>query len=280
MALLDFLKERRTEDGRSLEELPVDSVFPNPAQPRKVFDEESIAELARSIEQVGLIQPIVVRRNGPVYELISGERRLRAVKKLGRAKILCIVEKGKEDTDSALMAVVENLQREDLGFFEEAECYRQLIGEFGLTQEELSGRIGKSQSFVANKLRLLKLGEDERTLIQTGGLSERHARALLKLDDAEERLAVIKKAAGDRLSVQQTENLVEKTLSGGARGGKPRPVVIRLVKDYRVFMNTVNKACDQLRSGGVGVETEQRDRSDGVDIVIRITNPKTEKQDA
>ncbi len=276
MALLNFLKDKKTETDRSLEELPVDSIFPNPAQPRKIFDEESIAELARSIEQVGLIQPLVVRRNGPVFELISGERRLRALKLLGEKNALCIIEKSAEDTDSALMAVVENLQREDLGFFEEAECYLRLIGEFGLTQEELSGRIGKSQSFVANKLRLLKLGEEERALIRTGGLSERHARALLKLDDTEERLAVIKKAIGERLSVQQTENLVEKTLSGG-RGGKPRPVVIRLVKDYRVFMNTVNKACDQLRSGGVGVETEQRDRPDGVDIVIRITSPKQER---
>ncbi len=280
MALMGFLKERRSEDGRSLEELPVDSVFPNPAQPRKIFDEESIAELARSIEQVGLIQPIVVRRNGPVYELISGERRLRAVKKLGRERILCIVEKGTEDPDSALMAVVENLQREDLGFFEEAECLRQLIAEFGLTQEELSGRIGKSQSYVANKLRLLKLGAEERKLIQSGGLSERHARALLKLDDPEQRYTVIMKAAGERLSVQQTENLVEKTLSGVRGGGRPRPVVIRLVKDYRVFMNTVNKACDQLRSGGVDVETEQRDRPDGVDIVIRITSPRAEKENA
>ncbi|MBQ1684734.1 MAG: ParB/RepB/Spo0J family partition protein [Clostridia bacterium] len=275
MALLDFLKDKKTEQSRALEELPVDSIVPNPAQPRKTFDEESIEELARSIEQVGLIQPIVVRRSGSVYELISGERRLRAIKKIGAEKVQCIVERGTEDADSALMAVIENLQREDLNFFEESECYRALIDELGVTQEVLAERIGKSQSFVANKLRLLKLTAEERAAVRRFGLSERHARALLKLDPGKERLAVIERAGENRLSVQETERLVEKTLTEAADGrrGKPRPVIIRLVKDYRVFMNTINSACDQLRSGGVKVDVEQKDNENGVEITIRVENP-------
>ena len=279
MPLFDFKKEKKTELGRSLEELPVAVIVPNPAQPRKTFDDESIAELAQSIRQVGLIQPLVVRKNGGVYELISGERRLRAIRSLGIKKVLCIVDRQTQDADSALMAVIENLQREDLNCFEEAECYKTLIDELGLTQEELAVRIGKSQSFVANKLRLLKLSAEARAAIDSFGLSERHARAVLRLDDPDDRMTAVKKAGEGRLSVTETERLVEKLLSENfdrkKAGAKPRPVIIRLVKDYRVFMNTINTACDQLRSGGVDVSVEQLDRDDGVDITIRVTKPET-----
>ena len=278
MPLFDFIKDKKSELGRTLEELPVAVIVPNPAQPRKTFDDESIAELAQSIRQVGLIQPLVVRKNGGIYELISGERRLRAIRSLGIKKVLCIVDRQTQDADSALMAVIENLQREDLNCFEEAECYRALIGELGLTQEELAARIGKSQSFVANKLRLLKLAPEAREAITAGGLSERHARAVLRLDDPDDRMKAIKKAGEGRLSVTETERLVERLLDESydkkRSGAKPRPVIIRLVKDYRVFMNTINTACDQLRSGGVDVQVEQQDRADGVDIAIRVTKPE------
>lgn len=279
MALFDFLKDKKTEIGRTLEELSIDLIVPNPAQPRKTFDDESINELAQSIKQVGLIQPIVVRKNGSEYELISGERRLRACKSLGLEKVLCIVDRQTQDADSALMAVIENLQREDLNFFEESECYKTLLDELELTQEELAARIGKSQSFIANKLRLLKLEKSAQEEIKRYGLSERHARAVLKLDSEEDRLAAIAKAGEGRLSVTETERLVEKLLNEQfdkkKAGAKPRPVIVRLVKDYRVFMNTVNTACDQLRSGGVNVDIEQTDRDDGVDILIRVTKPET-----
>ena len=278
MPLFDFIKDKKSELGRTLEELPVAVIVPNPAQPRKTFDDESIAELAQSIRQVGLIQPLVVRKNGGIYELISGERRLRAIRSLGIKKVLCIVDRQTQDADSALMAVIENLQREDLNCFEEAECYRALIGELGLTQEELAARIGKSQSFVANKLRLLKLAPEAREAITAHGLSERHARAVLRLDDPDDRMKAIKKVGEGRLSVTETERLVERLLDESydkkRSGAKPRPVIIRLVKDYRVFMNTINTACDQLRSGGVDVQVEQQDRADGVDIAIRVTKPE------
>lgn len=280
MALFDLIREKGAGPNRSLLELPVSAIVPNPAQPRKNFDEESIAELARSIEQLGLIQPLVVRKNGGVYELISGERRLRAVRSLGMKKVLCIVDGRADDAESALMAAVENLQREDLGFFEEAECYKKLTDEFGLTQEELAARIGKSQSFIANKLRLLRIEPAVREAIGRYGLSERHARALLRLRTAGERMAVVMRVGENRLSVNETEHIVEKKLDekydARRAGARPRPVIVRLVKDYRVFLNTLSAACEKLRSGGTEVSMEKTDREDGLDVLIRVTAPKAE----
>ena len=221
MALFDFLKDKKSgtagaqpaEAKRQLVELALDSIVPNPAQPRKTFDDESISELAQSIRQVGLIQPLVVRKNGETYELIAGERRLRALRSLGSEKALCIVDNSAVDADSALMAVVENLQREDLNYFAEAECYKALLDELKLTQEELASRLGKSQSFIANKLRILKLSPEVREAVGLYGLSERHARAVLRLSDDADKLAIIKKAGEDGLSVKDTERLVEKKLN-------------------------------------------------------------------
>lgn len=286
MALFDFLKDKKSgtagaqpaEAKRQLVELALDSIVPNPAQPRKTFDDESISELAQSIRQVGLIQPLVVRKNGETYKLIAGERRLRALRSLGAEKALCIVDNSAVDADSALMAVVENLQREDLNYFEEAECYKALLDELKLTQEELASRLGKSQSFIANKLRILKLSPEVREAVGLYGLSERHARAVLRLSDDADKLAIIKKAGEDGLSVKDTERLVEKKLNSlfdsKKDGAKPRPVIMRIVKDYRMFMNTVNSACEHLRSGGMNVDVSQSDRADGVDITIHVTqNP-------
>lgn len=278
MALFNFIKEKKEDQGRQLTELPVASIVPNPNQPRKTFDDESIAELAQSIQQVGLIQPLVVRRNGDTYELIAGERRLRAVRSLGLERVSCIVDSGMQDSDSALMAVIENLQREDLNYFEEAECYKALLDGLDLTQENLAERLGKSQSFIANKLRMLKLSQPVREAINAYGLSERHARSILKLKDDSDRLDIVVKAGEDGLSVKDTERLVEKRLNalfdGKKEGARPRPVILRMVKDYRMFMNTVNSACDHLRSGGMNVDVEQSDREDGVDIVIHVTSER------
>lgn len=274
MAFIDYFRDRSKELGRSLEEVPVNRIVPNPSQPRKTFDDESIQELARSIEQVGLIQPLVVRRNGGAYELISGERRLRAVESLGMDKVLCIVDRFTQDSDSALMAIIENLQREDLNFFEEAECYNMLISELGFTQEELAERIGKSQSFIANKLRLLRLEPQVREAVKRRGFSERHARALLKLNGAVERMEMIIKIGEGGLSVKDTERLIEKKLDDNydrrARGARPRPVIVRLVKDLKIFMNTLEQACEQLRGSGVGVDMTRVENENGADISIHI----------
>lgn len=275
MALFGSKKETKqaAEPSIRLEEIPVGLIKPNPDQPRRLFDEESIKELASSIKQVGLIQPLVVRKDGERYFLISGERRLRAVKLLSWPSVQCIVSNF-GDEDSALMAIVENLQREDLHFFEEAECYASLLEKLGITQDELGVRIGKSQSFIANKLRILKLSPLIRKAVVEAELSERHTRALLRLPTDAEREEAVSKISARSLSVKETEKLVDSMLREKEAEGsavKPRPKVIRIFRDYKLFINTVNAACDQLRESGLTVDVEQSDRSDGVDIVIRIT---------
>ena len=276
MALFGTKKDVKPEDPPAvrLEDIPVSLILPNPDQPRRSFDETGIAELAASIKQVGLIQPLVVRREAEHYVLIAGERRLRAVKQLGRNNVQCIVTVSAGDDNSALMAIVENLQREDLHFFEEAECYSALLDKLGLTQDELGVRIGKSQSFIANKLRLLKLSPSLRKAVIDGKLTERHTRALLKLPTDAEREEAVKRIVSKNLSVKETERLVESMLEAAeqnAQSAKPRPKIIRIFRDYKLFINTVNTACDQLRESGLDVAVEQTDRDNGVDIVIRIS---------
>ncbi len=275
MPVFDFIKEKPGERARALMELPVSAIRRNPYQPRATFDEESIAELAQSIRQVGLLQPLLVRKVADGYELVAGERRLRAVASLGMEKVPCIVQQEIVDETSAMMALIENLQREDLHYLEEAQCYQSLIETYRLTQEELAQRLGKSQSSIANKLRLLKLSDEVKTAMTDARLSERHARALLRLPDDKARLDAVDKVAEKGLSVKETENMVEKTLNRAydekADGAKPRPVILRIVRDYRLFMNTINSAVNQLREAGMLVEVEQADRPDGVDINIRVT---------
>lgn len=276
MPVFDFLKENKSPEAvKQLVELPVAKIRPNPYQPRTTFDEESIAELAQSIRQVGLLQPLLVRKVGDAYELVAGERRLRAVTSLGMERVSCIIQQEILDETSAVMALIENLQREDLHFLEEAQCYASLLETYSLTQEQLADKLGKSQSSIANKLRLLKLSDEVKVKMVDAHLTERHARALLKLNDDKSRLDMVGKINERTLSVKETELLVEKILNRQydekADGAKPRPVIIRVVRDYRIFMNTINDAVSALRESGMIVEVEQVDRPDGVDIGIKIT---------
>lgn len=276
MPVFDFIRNSDGAKGtKRLVEVNVASIHPNPYQPRATFDEESIAELAQSIQQVGLLQPLLVRKVDDGYELVAGERRLRAVTSLGMEKVACIVQQDIEDESSAMMALIENLQREDLHYLEEAQCYQKLLETYGLTQEELANRLGKSQSSIANKLRLLKLSDEVKAAMTEKRLSERHARALLKLTDDKQRLDAVEKIAEKGLSVKETEQMVEKTLNKAydekQDGAKPRPKLMRIVRDYRLFMNTINQAVNQLRESGMTVEVEQSDRADGVDIKISVT---------
>ena len=276
MPVFDFIRNSDGAKGsKRLVEVNVASIHPNPYQPRATFDEESIAELAQSIQQVGLLQPLLVRKVDDGYELVAGERRLRAVTSLGMEKVACIVQQDIEDESSAMMALIENLQREDLHYLEEAQCYQKLLETYGLTQEELANRLGKSQSSIANKLRLLKLSDEVKAAMTEKRLSERHARALLKLTDDKQRLDAVEKIAEKGLSVKETEQMVEKTLNKAydekQGGAKPRPKLMRIVRDYRLFMNTINQAVNQLRESGMTVEVEQSDRADGVDIKISVT---------
>ena len=276
MPVFDFIRNSDGAKGsKRLVEVNVASIHPNPYQPRATFDEESIAELAQSIQQVGLLQPLLVRKVDDGYELVAGERRLRAVTSLGMEKVACIVQQDIEDESSAMMALIENLQREDLHYLEEAQCYQKLLETYGLTQEELANRLGKSQSSIANKLRLLKLSDEVKAAMTEKRLSERHARALLKLTDDKQRLDAVERIAEKVLSVKETEQMVEKTLNKAydekQDGAKPRPKLMRIVRDYRLFMNTINQAVNQLRESGMTVEVEQSDRADGVDIKISVT---------
>lgn len=279
MAVFDFLRDSTSrESGKKLEEIQVSKIVPNPNQPRKTFDDESIAELAQSIRQVGLIQPLVVRRQGDVYELIAGERRLRAIKLLELERVTCIVQNDIVDESSAMMALIENLQRENLNFFEEAQCYSDLIDTYSLTQEALAEKLGKSQSSIANKLRVLKLPPAVKEAMTDAGLTERHARALLRIADENEQLAIIKEVKDKGMSVKETEQRVEKQLNKlydeRKDGAKPRPVMLRMIKDYRLFMNSINSAVEQLRYAGLIVDVRQADRDDGVDISISVTRPQ------
>ncbi len=250
--------------GRSLFLLPIGSIRPNPDQPRRTFSREELQELTISIAQVGLIQPLVVRPVGDGYELISGERRLRACELLGLREVPCIVEQVSPQR-SAIMALVENVQRADLSFWEEAEGYRRLLTVYGLSREELCQRIGKSPAFLSNKLRLLRLSPAVREAAEQGNLSERHARALLALENENEQLRLVERIVKEGWSVRQAEAYVEKNAP------KPRPLrVLRLKRDCRLFLNGLNTLLDQLRQAGMGAEMDTERREDGLDVTIRI----------
>ena len=249
---------------RSLFLLPIDSIKPNPDQPRREFGREELQELTISIAQVGLIQPLTVRPAEDGYELISGERRLRACELLGLKEVPCIVEQVSSER-SALMALVENVQRADLSFWEEAEGYRRLLTVYGLSREELCRRIGKSPAFLSNKLRLLKLPPTVRAAAEQGHLSERHVRCLLSLDGEEAQLRLIEHIVTAGWSVRQAEAFVERTAP------RPKPLrVLRLTKDCRLFLNGLNTLLDQLRQAGMGVEMKTEKHPDGLDVVLHI----------
>ncbi len=244
--------------------LPVDSIRPNPDQPRRQFGREELQELTISIAQVGLIQPLTVRRGPEGYELISGERRLRACELLGLREVPCIVVQT-DPEKSALMALVENVQRSDLSLWEEAEGYRRLLTVYGLTREELCRRIGKSPAFLSNKLRLLKLSAPVRTAAERGGLSERHARCLLSLEGEADQLKLIERIVREGWSVRQAEAYVEKNAP------RPKPLrILRLTKDCRLFLNGLATLLDQLRMAGMAAEMETDRREDGLDVAVHI----------
>ena len=262
------VQQCRQTPHRELLQLPVERIAPNPYQPRRQFDEEGLNELKASIRESGLIQPLIVRRVGERYELIAGERRLRACKLLGMREVPCVVESGTGEQDSALMALVENVQRQGLYFLEEAECYRTVLRTYGMTQEMLAARLGKSQSFLANKLRILHLPAAVRKRMQQLRLTERHARALLRLPGEQLQLGVIERIREKGLNVKETERLVDRLL--GADAPPPHPKLVRLLKDYRLFVNTVKYSADQLRDTGLNVEMTQTDYEDGVDMLIKV----------
>ena len=254
-----------------ISEIPIIKIRPNKAQPRKQFNEDELSALSRSIAENGILQPLTVRKvSGTEYELIAGERRLRAAVTAGLRKVPCIVEK-----ESAIYALLENLQRADLGMFEEARGISRLIRRYGLTQEQAAQRLGKSQSSVANKLRLLRLTDDEQEWIERAGLSERHARALLRIENEVTRREALSRIVADNLNVKQTEHLVGILLNSSQKPEKAKGNSKAVIKDVRIFLNTINKAIDTMRLSGIDAQSNKTDTEDFIEYTIRIPKAKT-----
>ncbi|MCD7728118.1 MAG: ParB/RepB/Spo0J family partition protein [Ruminococcus sp.] len=263
------LKTKKKEpDVRRILDIPIDKIRPNPGQPRKNFDIAELTSLAKSIARDGIIQPLSVRKRGEDYELISGERRLRAAKMVGLTTVPCIMFDTSE-RNSALMALIENLERSDLSFFEEAEALSNLVNLYGMTQGDAAVRLGMAQSTVANKLRLLKLPDDERKLVMAMGLTERHARALVQLERKQDRLYVLNQINKQGLNVEKTDKLVRQLLEASAAKksySKRSPVL----KDVRLFFNTVNKAVEVMKLAGVDANATKKQRGNVIEYVITI----------
>lgn len=270
---LQIQKQEKKEDVRNITYLSIDCVRPNPYQPRKQFSKSALEELCESIKQYGVIQPINVRRiSGNNYELVAGERRLRAAVMAGLKEIPAIVI-NVNDNDSAVMALIENLQREDLSYMEEADGYNNLINDHGFTQEDLAQKIGKSQSTIANKIRLLRLPPMVKKILSDNSLTERHARALLKLHDEQLQLKVLKHVCEKGLNVKKTEELVERAIEKYSRQEKekvPERKFTKAIRDIRIFVNTIRQAIDLMKSSGVNAKAAQFDRGEYVEFIIRI----------
>ena len=247
--------------------LPVDAIVPNPDQPRKHFSQPELEELAASIRALGVLQPLTVRRRNGGWELVAGERRLRAARLAGLTQVPCLSVQA-DSQSSSLLALVENLQRRDLDFWEEAQALRRLIDTYHLSQEDAARRLGKSQSAVANKLRLLKLPDDVLSALRDGGCSERHARALLRLEDPEVQREAARQVTAEALTVAQTEALVERLLTVPPKAEKRRPTFI--VKDVRLFLNTLTRGLDLMRSAGVNAQCRREDTDDAILLTIQI----------
>ena len=257
-------------DHGEVQRILINNIRPNPFQPRKSFDAVKIEELAQSVRTYGLLQPILVRRdkNGQ-FQLIAGERRLKACKSLEWTHIPAVI-KDLSDSAMATIALIENLQREDLNFIEEAEGYGRLLEEFGLTQEVLAQRLGKSQSTIANKLRLLKLPCRVKELLLSQDLSERHARALLRLPDEDMQIKVVNEICNLGYTVKQTEKRVDEIVDSGVDvpAAKDRKKVI--IRDIRIFLNTIRQAVSILENGGLGPKMIEKDHGEFLEITIRL----------
>lgn len=258
------MKYKLTKTVNRVLELPVDLIHPNPAQPRREFSEKELEQLANSIRENGLLQPITVRRVEGEYQLISGERRLRAAKLAGLSTIQAIVM----DTDperSAVLALVENLHRQDLNVFEQAAALKALLEQWGVTQEQAAKKLNMAQSTIANKLRLLKLSPDCRALILQYNLSERHARAVLSLPE-EQQKALLTLAGKHQWTVSRLEQAVEKQQKQVKVHKRPRVIV----KDIRLFFNSFQKTVDAMKQAGIHAKTQQVEKEDCIQYIVTI----------
>ena len=264
------MKSAKYKIGGQIILIPQEDIYPNPNQPRSRFDFDELEGLAQSIRQNGIIQPIAVRVNASGnYELISGERRLRASRLVGISLIPCIIMEA-SDEKSALFALIENMQRSDLGFFEEASAIEKLIVDFNMSRDEVCRKLGKAAPTISNKLRLLKLPEDVRLKITQEGLTERHARALLRLPTRAQLDRALSIISDKRLNVAESEKLIDQMLSADKSSKKP---TVKLFKDVRIFVNTLNHAVDTMRRAGIEADSAKSETDEYIEYFVRI--PKT-----
>ena len=258
-------------DSRKIVTLPVGAIKPNPHQPRRQFDPEELRELGESIRLYGILQPLTVRKTGPTtFELVAGERRLRAAVLAGMETVPCLLL-NVDAEQSGLLALVENLQRKDLDFIEEAEGLRSLIRSYGMSQEEAARCISKSQSAVANKLRILKLPPELLTKLRSAGLTERHARALLRLETPEAQWKALEAIIAGDLTVAKTEATIDAMLrKDEAEQKKKRKAPVVVLKDVRIFLNTVTRGLSMMNRRGVRAVCERADTESELVLTIRI----------
>lgn len=255
---------------REVSSIPISKIKTNPYQPRKFFSENAIKELARSIREVGLLQPITLRSTASGYELVAGERRLRACKMLGMKEISAIVVPNMRECEAALLEMIENLQREDLHFLEEAEGYQSLMRQHGLTQEELGRRLSKSQSCIANKVRLLRLPRSIKEKIISYQLTERHARALMRLPDESLQNKIADRAGREGLSVMATENLVEQELARIYVSEDDTQRKVRCHLGHTIYLNSIRHTIEKIRGCGAEIDVVREDKPDKVVLTIEI----------
>jgi ParB family transcriptional regulator, chromosome partitioning protein len=260
------------DQKEEIKKIPIDAIVPNRFQPRTVFDDEKIEELARTIHTHGIIQPIVVREfEDKKFEIIAGERRWRAMKKLGWDEVPAII-KNLNDTETASMALIENLQREELSPIEEAIAYEKLLELHNLTQEALAQRLGKGQSTVANKLRLLKLPNEVQEALLNKTITERHARSLIPLKDPEKQIKLLQEIIEKNLNVKQTEERVVRMLEQSEK--KPKPRRKAFSKDMRIAVNTIRQSLSMVTDSGITLDSEEEEFEDYYQFTIRIPKKK------
>jgi len=261
-------------------QLPVSAIAPNPYQPRRIFNPRGLDELAQSIKVYGVLQPITVRLiNGNSYELVAGERRLRASRLAGMETIPAI-RVDINDLDSAVLAIIENLQRENLHFFEEAEGFRNLMHDYAFTQEAVAVRVGKSQSTVANKMRLLRLSRHIQKFIIDNELTERHARAILRLSNEETQLAMLQKIAVESLTVHRTEEIIDEIVTPPAKSPKNKSIPFKAyVRDIRILTNSIKNDLEIVRRAGLDAQFDMTETDNGynISIVINCNKSKVER---
>lgn len=262
-----FLIDEKLRSAGQVLLIPNEKIYPNPNQPRKIFDQGELVNLAISIRMNGILQPITVRETPKGYELVSGERRLRASRLAGMVAVPCIVIDVNE-LKSAIYSLIENLQRQNLGYFEEALAIEKIMEQFSLSQEETARRLGKAPSTVSNKLRLLTLPREAQRMLVQSSLSERHARALLKLDE-EDVVPVLKKIIEKKMNVAQTEKYIDEFAE---KKNPPKRITKRAFSSVKIFLNTVEGAVKTMQDAGINADVIKEETE--TNFVYRITIPK------